>query len=244
MLFLRKVHTFADSCSPWLSKSSTLGSQVERKTSKTMDPRAPRKLIKLIIKEVKFSSLEIQRDRVQSHLWQTAFSYMGKYLHISSCVRKPFLIYDFALDLIGLSLYIWWKFCFLFYQLQLLSITQLCMSKTKEAVNSLIIWRSGSVCSSEFFTPLWEAFCSFPPIRLPHSLDKGGERANQLICSLIFDNFSFFWGEGQGRGFQTLMRFLHHKQGSRVILRCLYMETYCALQYMSCKPTCPCWQYL
>ncbi len=32
----------------------------------------------------------------QSHIWLTAFSYMVKYLRISSYIRKPFLIYDFA----------------------------------------------------------------------------------------------------------------------------------------------------
>jgi hypothetical protein len=31
-----------------------------------------------------------------SHIWLAASSYMGKYLRISSCIRKPFLIYDFA----------------------------------------------------------------------------------------------------------------------------------------------------
>ncbi len=41
---------------------------------------------------------------------------MGKNLSISSYIRKPFLIYDFAPDPIWISLYIWGKFCFLFYQ--------------------------------------------------------------------------------------------------------------------------------
>ncbi len=48
---------------------------------------------------------EIQRDRVQSHLWLTASSYMVKYLSISSYIRKPFLIYDFAPDPIWTSFY-------------------------------------------------------------------------------------------------------------------------------------------
>jgi hypothetical protein len=39
---------------------------------------------------------EIQRDRVQSHIWLSASSFMVKYLHIFSYIRKPFLIYDFA----------------------------------------------------------------------------------------------------------------------------------------------------
>ncbi len=48
---------------------------------------------------------EIQRDRVQSHIWLTASSYMGKNLRISSYIRKPFLIYDFAPAPIWISLY-------------------------------------------------------------------------------------------------------------------------------------------
>ncbi len=58
---------------------------------------------------------EIQRDRVQSHIWLTAISFMVKNLRISSYTRKPFLIYDFAPDPIWIS-YVWGKFCFLFYQ--------------------------------------------------------------------------------------------------------------------------------
>ncbi len=49
---------------------------------------------------------EIQRDRVQSHIWLfTASSYMMKYLRILSYFMKPFLIYDFAPDPIRISLY-------------------------------------------------------------------------------------------------------------------------------------------
>ncbi len=33
---------------------------------------------------------------MQSHIWLTASSYMVKYLRISSYIRKPVLIYDFA----------------------------------------------------------------------------------------------------------------------------------------------------
>ncbi len=35
-------------------------------------------------------------DQLQSHIWLTASSYMVKFLCISSHIRKPFLIYDFA----------------------------------------------------------------------------------------------------------------------------------------------------
>ncbi len=39
---------------------------------------------------------ESRRERLQSHIWLTASSYMTKYLRISSYIRKPFLIYDLA----------------------------------------------------------------------------------------------------------------------------------------------------
>ncbi len=32
-------------------------------------------------------------EQLQSHIWLTAFAYVGKYLRISSYIRKPFLIY-------------------------------------------------------------------------------------------------------------------------------------------------------
>ncbi len=35
-------------------------------------------------------------ERLQSHIWLTATSYMVKYLRISSYIRNPFLIFDFA----------------------------------------------------------------------------------------------------------------------------------------------------
>ncbi len=35
-------------------------------------------------------------EQLQSHIWLIASSYMGKYLCISSYIRKPFLVYDFA----------------------------------------------------------------------------------------------------------------------------------------------------
>ncbi len=47
-------------------------------------------------KKRKFSSYirKFRVDQLQSHIWLTASSYMGKYLRISSYIRKPFLIYD------------------------------------------------------------------------------------------------------------------------------------------------------
>jgi hypothetical protein len=61
----------------------------------------------LIKKKRKLSSYirKFRRDRLQNHTWQTASSQMVNYLHISSYFRKPFLIYDFALDPIWISLY-------------------------------------------------------------------------------------------------------------------------------------------
>ncbi len=43
--------------------------------------------------------------QLQSYIWLTASSYMGKYLCISSYIRKPFLIYDFATAPLWISLY-------------------------------------------------------------------------------------------------------------------------------------------
>ncbi len=39
---------------------------------------------------------KFRRDRLQSLIWLTASSYVVKYFRISSYIRKPFLIYDFA----------------------------------------------------------------------------------------------------------------------------------------------------
>ncbi len=44
-------------------------------------------------------------EQLQSHIWLTSSSYMGKYLRISSFSRKPFLIYDFATAPLWISLY-------------------------------------------------------------------------------------------------------------------------------------------
>ncbi len=49
----------------------------------------------LMKKKIKFSSYikKFRVEHLKSHIWQTASSYMGKYLRISSYIRKPFLIY-------------------------------------------------------------------------------------------------------------------------------------------------------
>ncbi len=44
-------------------------------------------------------------EQLQSHKWLTASSYMGKYLRISSYIRMPFLIYDFATTPLWISLH-------------------------------------------------------------------------------------------------------------------------------------------
>jgi hypothetical protein len=52
-------------------------------------------------------------EQLQSHIWLTATSYMGKYLRISSYIRKPFLIYNFATAPLWISLSmrkIWFSF--------------------------------------------------------------------------------------------------------------------------------------
>ncbi len=53
---------------------------------------------------------EIERDRVQGHIWLTASTCLVKNLRISSYIGKPFLKYDFAPDPIWISLYKWGKF--------------------------------------------------------------------------------------------------------------------------------------
>ncbi len=69
----------------------------------------------LINKKIKFSSYvrKFKMEQLQSHIWLSASSYMGKYLRISSYIRKPFLMYDFATAPFIISLYmrkIWFSF--------------------------------------------------------------------------------------------------------------------------------------
>jgi hypothetical protein len=62
-------------------------------------------------------------ERLHSHIWLTASSYMGKYLRISSYIRKPFLIYDFETAPLWISFYMrkMW-FSFLSVHIQLLVV--------------------------------------------------------------------------------------------------------------------------
>ena len=69
----------------------------------------------LIKKETKFSSYirKFRMEQLQSHIRLTASSFMEKYLRISSYIRKPFLIFDFATAPLWISLYmrkIWFSF--------------------------------------------------------------------------------------------------------------------------------------
>ncbi len=67
----------------------------------------------LIKKLSNFPHMKFRVKQLQSHLWLTASSYMGKYLRISSYIRKPFPIYDFATAPLWISLYmrkIWFFF--------------------------------------------------------------------------------------------------------------------------------------
>ncbi len=68
-------------------------------------------------KKIKFSSYirKFRVEQLQSHICLTASSYMGKYLHVSSYMRKPFLMYDIATAPLWISLHMR-KILFLFYQ--------------------------------------------------------------------------------------------------------------------------------
>ncbi len=71
----------------------------------------------LIKKKIKFSSYirKFRVEQLQSHIWLTASSYMGKYLRISHVLRCLSLYLPLQL-LQSECPYIWGKFDFLFYQ--------------------------------------------------------------------------------------------------------------------------------
>ncbi len=54
-------------------------------------------------------------EQLQSHIWLTASSYMGKYLRISSYIRKPFLINEFATAPLWISWYTVWRNMIFFF---------------------------------------------------------------------------------------------------------------------------------
>ncbi len=72
-------------------------------------------------KKIKFSSYirKSRRERLQSHIWLTVFSYMTKYCRISSYIRKPFHVFDFATAPIWIS---WNMRKILFYFLSVYSL--------------------------------------------------------------------------------------------------------------------------
>ncbi len=73
----------------------------------------------LIKKKIKFSSYirEFRMEQLLSHIWLMAFSYMGKYLRISSYSILGSPSSYMTLQLLHSEMpYIWGKFDFLFYQ--------------------------------------------------------------------------------------------------------------------------------
>ncbi len=58
---------------------------------------------------------KFRMEQLQSHIWLTASSKTAKNFRISSCIRKPFLRYDFATAPFWISLYMS-KIWFSFYQ--------------------------------------------------------------------------------------------------------------------------------
>ncbi len=69
----------------------------------------------LIRKKIKFSSYirKFIREQLHSLIWLIASSYVTKYLRITSYIRKPFLVYDFATAPLWISLFmrkIWLNF--------------------------------------------------------------------------------------------------------------------------------------
>ena len=74
-----------------------------------------RSIYALIKNKIEFLSniRKFKMEHLQSHIWLTASSYMGTYLRISSYIRNPSLIYDFATAPFWISLNIrkiWFSF--------------------------------------------------------------------------------------------------------------------------------------
>jgi hypothetical protein len=72
----------------------------------------------LIKKKIKFSSCirKFRVEQLQSNIWLTASSYMGKYLRISSYIRNPFFIHIWLCNYSTMNSLYTRKFYFLFYQ--------------------------------------------------------------------------------------------------------------------------------
>jgi hypothetical protein len=71
---------------------------------------------KIKLSSYRYCKRKFRREQLQSHIWLTASSYMTKYLHISSYIGKPLLIYDFATAPFRISFYVRKIFSFLFSQ--------------------------------------------------------------------------------------------------------------------------------
>ncbi len=89
-------------------------------------------------------------EQLQSHIWLTASSSMGKYLRISSYIRKLFLIHDFATAPLWISLYmrkIWIYFLSVYLYLLFFLLIILCLhpnlSHPQDSLLQPVPWVSG-----------------------------------------------------------------------------------------------------
>ncbi len=120
-----------------LSKQKTIPQGME-----SIENLFPSKWFLLIYKE-------IQRDRVKSHIWLTASSYMVKNLRISSYIGKPYTSYMTLHPIQSEFSDIWWKFSFLSY---------LCCSVRSRPVKTRLV-RSSARCGpykGRIAIHLWE----------------------------------------------------------------------------------------
>jgi len=108
---------------------------------------------------------EIQRNRVQSHLWLTTSSYIMQIFVHSSFIRKPFLIYDFAPDPI-------WGNFFSF------------LSVYRGLIECLITWRSAKDCIQEVNSDKWKKWWSWMIGKWKTALLKDVEKRQWSISSL------------------------------------------------------------
>ncbi len=116
-------------------------------------------------KKIKFSS-NIRKfivEQLQSHIRLTSSSYMGKYLRVSSYIRKPFLIYDFATAPLWISLNmmkIW------FYFLSVYTCLSFALSSLRLSV--FVFWPCIYPLSLAVFCPVLStlalALSSFVPV--------------------------------------------------------------------------------
>jgi hypothetical protein len=90
-------------------RSSSMGSSSSMGPCRIWGTREKDRLFNnaLIKNKIKFSLYirKCRTEQLKSHIWLTASSYMGKYLRISSYIRKPFFLYDLATAPLWISLY-------------------------------------------------------------------------------------------------------------------------------------------